>query len=201
MKSITISEANFSAFTINTALLRLPESYDSAIFLINNTFYFESFAIIRLIFEQLVYTINICDLSDEEFDKLSSSRRKSDLSSTNINKIKKLLPELKLGTFYRDLSSATHVGLEQAGKFIQYNEEFDKVMIVSRTPQMAIEAAFYLLRIIDIHQIIFEYSLRAYLPSYLKNRSINSKDFSVIKNRKTRIQALKFEEEFKLLHD
>lgn len=199
LRSINFIEESVRSVAVDTTLTRLSESYESVIFLINNIFYFESFAIIRLIFEQLVYCINICDISDEEYDSLSKNRLKNELSSTNINKIKKLFPNLNLGTFYKYLSSATHVGIREAGKFIEYNQEIERVVIVSRTVRMALDASFHLLRVLDIHQIVFEYSLKEHLPTNLKNRSINSENFKIIENRKTRSQALKFNEEFKSL--
>lgn len=199
LRSIIFKTENVRSIAVDTTLTRLIESYESSIFLINNLFYFESFSIIRLIFEQLVYCINICDISDEEYDTLSKNRIKNELSSTNIYKIKKLFPDLSLGTFYQYLSSATHVGIGEAGKFIEFNKELGRVVIVSRTVRMALDAAFHLLRVLDIHQIVFEYSLKEHLPNNLKNRSVDSKSLKIMNDRKIRIEGLKFNEEFKLL--
>lgn len=64
---------------------------------------------------------------------------------------------------------------------------------------MALDAAFHLLRVLDIHQIVFEYSLKEHLPNNLKNRSVDSKSLKIMNDRKIRIEGLKFNEEFKLL--
>lgn len=199
LRIINFNKESVRSIAVDTTLTRLSESYESVIFLINNIFYFESFAIIRLIFEQLVYCINICDISDEEYGSLSKNRKKNELNSTNINKIKKLFPDLNLGALYRYLSSATHIGIREVGKFIKYDQEIERVVIVSRTVRMALDASFHLLRVLDIHQIVFEYSLKEHLPTNLKNRSINSEDFKIIENRKIRTQTLKFIKQFKSL--
>ena len=198
LRSIDFHEEHVRSIAVDSTLTRLAESYEAAIFLINNIFYFESFSIIRLIFEQLVFCINICDMSDEEYSSMSKNKLKKQLSSTNIHKIKKLFPEQNLGSFYKYLSGATHVGVGQAAKFVTYDYELNRVT-VSRTVRMAIDAAFHLLKVLDIHRLTFEYSLKEYLPLHLKNKSIDSDTFKALTNRKIKSQAIKFNEEFKLL--
>lgn len=88
-EKIKYSEENIRTFGVHTSLLRLKNSYEICIFLINLGYYFEANTIIRLIFEQLVYCINLSDVTDEEFVRLKP--RDLQLSSTNVKKLQILL--------------------------------------------------------------------------------------------------------------
>lgn len=157
---IDLKEDLIKLVAIESALIRLSNSYESAFFLIRNQLFFESMAIIRMIFEQLNYCINICDMSNDEFILMSKKKTKISLDSTNINKLKKLVPELKIGTNYSYLSEITHIDLKHVNNFIRLDPDDNSYYLSFKNYKTTFTSALYLLWVIDLHSFVFEYSLR-----------------------------------------
>jgi hypothetical protein len=156
------------SLAVDTTFTRLPNSYECAGFLIKNHFFFESVSIVRMIFEQLVYCINTFDLTDEKFNNLSKNESKKILSPTNISRLRLTLTDIKVDKLYSYLSEITHIDYKQLGRYISFDQKEGKVVIIAKNIHQSIESAILLLRVIDIHCLVFEYTLKNHLSTKLE---------------------------------
>jgi hypothetical protein len=188
LNSIKIDEHSVSSIAVVTTLNRLVNSYESAFFLINNHLYFESVAILRIIFEQLAFCMSICDMTDEEYDALSKSIRKQKLSPTNIQKIKQIFNgDTEIGPLYSYLSEINHIDFKKIPTFLSFDKQDESVNMTLRSIHQSIEVAINLLGIIDIHSVILEYSLRKHIKGKYKYIENNGDKFHIRRGRPIRI--------------
>lgn len=149
-----------------------------------------------MIFEQLAYCINISDVSDNEFIKFSKNKIKYELSSTNINKLRRLITDTEIGKMYSYLSELTHIDYKHMNKYISYDNDIKSVMITLKNINQSIESALLLLHVVDIHSIVLEYSLKKYIKNGFKYIINNEPEIRINKNRPMKININKFNQEF-----
>lgn len=162
--SINYKEEHIRVFGVHMSLQRLKYSYEVCNFLIYMGYYFEANTIIRLIFEQLNYCVNLADITDEDFKKLKPSS--PFLSPTKIRKLDTLMTDLDIGFLYGDLSNKAHMNITEASKYIKWNKEIKQVMIVERSQHLTLISANLLLIMCYIHENVLEYSFKDYLTSF-----------------------------------
>jgi hypothetical protein len=162
--SIEYKEEHIRVFGAHMSLQRLKYSYEVAMFLIYMGYYFEANTIIRLILEQLIYCVNLADITDEEFKDLKPSSPL--LSPTKLKKLDNLIIDLNIGSLYGDLSNKAHMNITEASKYIKWNNDIKQVMIVERSQQLTLISANLLLVICYIHESVLEYCFRDYLTTF-----------------------------------
>lgn len=171
-------EERIVTFGIVAALKRLTISYDSCILLINLGCYFEANCIIRMIFEQLNYCTNICDLSDEDYEsKLKSCDNV--LKPNSILKLKTIIKHIDVGRLYGSLSRKAHIDNSEFHKFIQYDKTIKDHLITIRSRKETSISAILLLVVAYINEVVLEYSFKEYIS-----------DFEFIKYENNRYSAL-----------
>ncbi|PXY02314.1 hypothetical protein DF185_06610 [Marinifilum breve] len=197
--SINFVGETISSLAVETTLHRLRNSYECSLLLMGQMFYFETIALIRQIFEQLAYCMNICDMTNDEFTNLSESGRKHKLRTTNIHNLKEFLTDRNIGALYSYLSQISHIDAKQIGKFISYDEQIKKVVVQMKSPIQVAESALLLLGIIDIHTVVLEYSLRIHLKSKYKYITKENGQYYISQNRKVKNLYTKYRLEFDAL--
>lgn len=136
--SIDSTEFVFGKHISFMALTRLRESYRACMTLIRMGFYFESYSVIRLIFEQLCWVLaNYSHSDDIDIDKFIQPTK-------SISYAKKKFKNV--GSFYYSLSHLAHISNNTIGLYISNNEDnftltFSKVEFVLET-QIALYSLF-----------------------------------------------------------
>ncbi|MCW4468960.1 hypothetical protein OGH69_08300 [Flavobacterium sp. MFBS3-15] len=165
-EEILYKEEKIVIFGAHIALKRLQISYDTCMMLINLGCFVEADCIIRMIFEQLSYCVNICDLSNAEFQEKTQSKRDKIFDSTNISKIKKIIQLLDLGRLYSNLSKKAHIDLDVIYKFFMYDHSINDTKIVFRSKDETIICATLLYIICYIHEVVLEYVFKEYINKF-----------------------------------
>lgn len=167
-KTIEFYEESVSSLASDTSLTRTENSYQIVLFLIRLGYYFEANTIIRQIFEQFSYVINICDLSDEEYREIRKSKRRTEkeLSVTNINKLKNLIIDIKIGRFYSRLSKMAHIDIKEVQKIVEYDHDIERVMVINRSRSLTLISAQMVYILCYIHEIVLEYAFKKYLTEF-----------------------------------
>jgi len=138
------------------ALTRLSESYRACLMLIRMGFYFESYSIIRMIFEQLCWTLANYTLNDYDgLDKLIQPTKSITYAKTKFKFI---------GTFYNNLSHFAHISNNALGNYISQGENefiltYSKAEYVYET-QIALYSLIKMQ--IDIIEIIYNEEIKGY---------------------------------------
>ena len=164
-EDINYKEERTVIFGLHMALKRLKISYESCIMLINLGCFIEADCIIRLIFEQLNYCINICELSDEEFQKKMESNDKI-LNPTTIHKLKNIIKHIDIGRLYGTLSKKAHLDISQVGNFIKYDNNIGNHLVTLRSRDESSISALLLLIVCYIHEVVLEYSFKEYIHKF-----------------------------------
>ncbi|MBY8962822.1 hypothetical protein KJK34_08685 [Flavobacterium sp. D11R37] len=163
---IPYKEEKIVIFGAHLALKRLQISYDTCMMLINLGCFVEADCIIRMIFEQLSYCVNICDLSDAEFHEKTESKRDKIFDSTNISKIKKIIQLLDLGRLYSNLSKKAHIDLDVISKFVMYDHSINDTKIIFQSKDETIICATLLYIMCYIHEVVLEYVFKEYINKF-----------------------------------
>ncbi len=112
---IDSSELPFGKHICYLALTRLSESYRACLMLIRMGFYFESYSIIRMIFEQLCWCLANYTLTDDgDFEKLIQPTKSIMYAKAKFTYI---------GNFYNKLSDFAHISNNALGNYISLGEE------------------------------------------------------------------------------
>lgn len=97
------------------AMTRLSESYRACMMLIRMGFYFESYSIIRMIFEQLCWTLANYTLTDDDnLEKLIQPTKSISYAKSKFKNI---------GVFYYSLSHMAHISNNTIGLYLSQNED------------------------------------------------------------------------------
>lgn len=164
-EQINYKEEHTVIFGIQAALKRLETSYESCIMLINLGCFIEADCIVRLIFEQLNYCTNICELSDEGFQKKLKSNDKI-LNPTSIYKLKTIIEHIDIGRLYGTLSKNAHIDISQVSKFMQYDQNIKGHLVTYRSREQSSVSALLLLIICYIHEVVLEFSFKEYIDKF-----------------------------------
>lgn len=169
LNSINFQPETTSSIACDTVFSRLQTTIKSIHFHINFGYYYESFALIRLLLEQLAYAYTASMVSTGEI--------KGFLSPTeSIKPLKKLLPNS--GKIYGILSKYSHLDKSTINKYIVFKDE--KVFTVHHSIYFSLEACLFYLHLLEYQNIVFEYSFRNYLKEFLFIKKDNNS--YVIKN-------------------
>ena len=157
LEKLTLKDQSVISLGLKSTFMRLENSYESILFLINNQFFFESITINRLIFEQLNYCFNLAQFTPKEYENLTQNQIKKDLSVTNIKRLKSFLPNSEIGKFYSDLSELAHIDVKRINEYLGFSEDVKDHVITMKSIHQSIISAIFLLRNIEIHGVVFEY--------------------------------------------
>lgn len=157
LDKLTLKDQNVITLGLTSTFMRLENSYESILFLINNQFFFESITINRLIFEQLNYCFNLAQFTPKEFENLTQNQIKKDLSVTNIKRLKNFLPNSGIGKFYSDLSELAHIDVKRINEYLEFSDDVKDNVITMKSIHQSIISAIFLLKNIEIHGVVFEY--------------------------------------------
>jgi hypothetical protein len=149
----------FNMFLSLATLLRVTASINSLRYLILNGYYFESFSIMRLIFEQIAYANKLSKVSESEVAKVIPTRC--------INDLKAVIPNAVV--LYGRLSEVTHIDFQKTQEFFGVNEEtgeMDADIVVMRSPKNNFEMLFQTFVILDVYDLVTEWVFREYLDKY-----------------------------------
>lgn len=158
--SIKFKEISFtdnetvSSFACATVITRLSATFQAVHSLIHLGYYFESFALIRMIMEQLAYAYTASDLKDDLSNILSPTK--------SITRLAEFYP--KTGKLYGILSKKAHIDQSQVGKYIKVKN--GKMYTQLYSIDYSLELCTALLIILDLQYVVFEYSFRKYLKSF-----------------------------------
>jgi hypothetical protein len=200
-ETIQINDQEIKIIAIHTALLRLRTSYEVCLFLIKLGYYFEANTIIRQIFEQFAFCINISDITNKAYDEIweTKSKKKKEFESTNISKFKNLITDLKIGVIYSDLSKKAHIDIEEAFKYLDFDNENGHAIIIKRSRNLTKTSAYLLYIMCYLHETVLEYSFKEYIKNYkfltIENNIFKSKPNKIyVKSLKEIQEALIAEE-------
>ncbi|PVW15309.1 hypothetical protein [Marixanthomonas spongiae] len=198
LSKIKLTHRNDITLGITANFHRLQNSYECSVFLIKNKYFFESMSINRMIFEQINYCYNLYDLGQEEFDKANAKILSKKLKSTNINKLKKALPNSQLGSFYSYLSEIAHIDFKQLNNYLHFDkdEDEDEYIVTYKSIFQSIESALVLLKIIDLQSIILEYTLSKFSNVTLEFIEHNNTKIIPCKNRATKKLLILYQKNF-----
>jgi hypothetical protein len=202
LNSIELKEESDITLGLVSTFGRLINSYETSIFLIKTNYYFESISINRLIFEQLNYCFNLIHLSKNDFKSNNSKILRQKLSPTDINKLKKFIPDSQIGQFYSYLSEVTHIDFRQIGKYLSYSDTVDGYTITMKSIEQSIESALILMKLVDIHAIVFEYTFKDFADFKFSNIVKKENRYLPKPERQTKKLLIKYNEAFlKLLKE
>lgn len=170
LKFPTETPSNFACLTV---LTRLETTFRSIHSLISLGYYFESFAMIRLVLEQLAYayTAALVDIEKTDFQSPTKS----------ISELKKFYS--KAGLLYGILSKKAHIDKSEIHKYIEIED--GQVFTLNNSIEFSLEVSFYLPAILDIQYCVFEFCFKQQLDVF--NCIALTKDgFAIMPDRKTK---------------
>jgi hypothetical protein len=127
------------------ALWRLQTSLYSALILLRQSFFYETIAVIRIIFEQISWVYSIYSLKDlKDIMEVSPTR--------SISKIKGIFPSA--GKIYGFLSEHAHLSTKLISNYIEIFDEFADVTIKDSTKNKQTMYALFLM--VDLYAIVSE---------------------------------------------
>lgn len=127
------------------ALLRLWGSFHSVILLISQKYAFESFSILRMIFEQIAWSFYVYEMLGEE--KIVNTK-----SHKTIAKLKELIPNS--GRLYGLLSTQAHLDPIIHNQYLKYDDK--RYFVIYSSPELINIALYLLLYLVDTYRIISE---------------------------------------------
>lgn len=164
------------------ALTRLRVSYRACLMLIRMGFYFESYSIIRMIFEQLCWTLaNYTLTDDDDLDKLIQPTKSIAYAKTKFKYI---------GTFYNNLSHFAHISNNALGNYISQGE--DGFILTYSKAEYVYETQIALYSLIKMQINIIEFLYNDEIKNYRYYGLDEGKDIRLIGER-----FLKFEDRLK----
>lgn len=185
LDQINLVEKNDLTLRIISNLKRLHNSYESAMFLIKRYFFFESISLVRIIFEQLNYCYKLSNINVNNDINWESKSVRNKLSSTDINELKKVFPEGKIGRLYSYLSEYTHIDSKVVNRYVSYDSDKDDHLITTRSILQAIEGSLTFLNVTGVHSVILECSLHKFSDIELKNITCTNGVLSINQMRKS----------------
>lgn len=148
------NKETFGSFLSEAAFRRLESSYEAVVLLILKGNYFEGHSILRIILEQLSWIYFVSDLKTIDKNLLPSNK--------TISKLKRLIPEI--GKLYGFLSDKTHISHKYFSIFLKSEKKGNFIEL--KSTKYSIYVAYILLKILDIHGIVLEYSFKNYLTDF-----------------------------------
>ncbi len=194
---VQIKEETAISLGLTACFNRLINSYESSLFLLKNQYYFESYSINRLIFEQINYCFNLIHLKHDDFSNHSKKQLRVRLNPTDINKLKNFLPGSEIGRFYSYLSEVTQIDYKQIGRYLSYRESINDHVVTMKSVIQSIDSALTLLKIVDIHSIVFEYAFKGLCDIDFKYLLVNDSGYSFNPERQSKKLSFQYHEEFK----
>ncbi|WP_299229151.1 hypothetical protein [uncultured Psychroserpens sp.] len=178
LKKLDLSNGGIKIIASHAIFLRLNASFKAVNYLIKFGVYFESFSILRLIFEQLAFSYSI-SISDGDPDNFKSPTKA-------ISDLKKYLKYA--GKLYGVLSKATHIDRSTINEYLKIKEDMNHVVLNST--DYSLKACNHLLLIIDALECIFEFVFFDYMQD-IKYLNLENKE-PIGKDRETAVNYRKF---------
>ncbi|MBF9253747.1 hypothetical protein I2I11_10620 [Pontibacter sp. 172403-2] len=157
-----------------TAFSRLQATFCSVHSLISLGYYFESFALIRLVLEQLAYVYTASMVEDGKGSFQSPTKSISQLAKFHT----------QAGKLYGILSKKTHIDKSEVHKYIKIED--GKVYTLHNSIEFSLGASIYLLAVLDIQYCVFEFCFRQQLKDF-KCITPNEITCEIMDNRSTKI--------------
>lgn len=143
-ESITQGETLFFS-----SLIRLKQSFNSAVTLIRYGYFVEVITVYRLIYEQLCWA---CFVIDEKSEKNIIKNK----TSSNTKYLKEKINK-KYGKLYDDLSKGAHLAPKTIAKYLFLEDK--ELKILERSGKKSKEGIYYLILLFKIYIEIFQYSI------------------------------------------
>ncbi|MEC2709474.1 hypothetical protein P9Z39_28020 [Bacillus thuringiensis] len=143
-ESITQGETLFFS-----SLIRLKQSFNSAVSLIRYGYFVEVITVYRLIYEQLCWACFVIGEKSEE----NIIKNKT---SSNTKYLKEKINE-KYGKLYDDLSKEAHLAPKTIAKYLFLEDK--ELKILERSSKKSKEGLYYLILLFKIYIEIFQYSI------------------------------------------
>jgi hypothetical protein len=178
----------FNMFLALATLLRLPASFSSIRYLIMNGFYFETYSILRLAFEQLAYANKLSTVPEEKVKEI--------IPTMCINELKKHFP--MAGKVYGHLSEVTHIPFSRTREFFGTGDtgEVNGDSIVLQSPKNTYELLYHTFGVLDVYEVVTEWVFRDYLQGFNAWDKIGT-DFKIRTTRKYSGLAEEIQEKWK----
>ncbi|WP_242280939.1 hypothetical protein [Bacillus cereus group sp. BfR-BA-01347] len=143
-ESITQGETLFFS-----SLIRLKQSFNSAVSLIRYGYFVEVITVYRLIYEQLCWACFVIgEKSEENIIKNKTSSNTKYLKEKNNE---------KYGKLYDDLSKEAHLAPKTIAKYLFLEDK--ELKILERSSKKSKEGLYYLILLFKIYIEIFQYSI------------------------------------------
>lgn len=156
LNNIDFIPETVSSFACEGVFNRLQTTIKSIHFHLKFGYYFESFALIRLLLEQIAYAYTASKVANgKKLDFLSPSE--------SINQLKKIIP--KAGKMYGLLSKFSYIDKSTIYKYIEICD--GKIMTIHNSIFYSLEASIYYLNVLAYQNLVFEYCFCDYLKEYL----------------------------------
>ena len=154
-KNLNFDFETKSSFVCEATFSRLPTTFKSIHFHIKFGYYYESFALIRLVLEQLAFAYTASRVSEGFLEDFLSP-------TESIKYLKELIKDA--GKLYGSLSKKSHIDKSTIPKYLE--TENSQSHVTTHSVFFSLEASKYLLHIIDYQSIAFEYCFRGFLKDY-----------------------------------
>lgn len=171
LTSLPDTKASIACLTVFS---RLQATFCSVHSLISLGYYFESFALIRLILEQLAYVYTASMVEDGKGSFQSPTKSISQLSKFHT----------QTGKLYGILSKKTHIDKSEIYRYIKIQD--GKVYTLHNSIDFSLGASIYLLAVLDIQYCVFEFCFRQYLKDF-KCIALNRATYEILENRGTKM--------------
>ncbi|MBQ7578672.1 MAG: hypothetical protein IJT21_10460 [Synergistaceae bacterium] len=135
-----LSKTTEQLFTL--AMTRLYTSFKAAVILLNNGFFLEVNPVFRMILEQLGWAAYL--LQEKNIDNIKKNRVQH-----NINHLKTLLNDKRLGELYGYLSGKSHLEPSEINSYAAVNNDNQTVMIRDRSGKISEEITVILFSLLE----------------------------------------------------
>lgn len=151
LSNINFEEGTVSTIACSALFFRLAATFRSIHYCIKFYHYFEGFALIRLVLEQLAYAYTASQVYSGKFKTFLSPTK-------SLGILKNLMPNA--GRLYNILSKKAHIDKSEIHNYIKIENE--QHFVLMHDISYALEASAYLLLLLDFMNCTFEFCFKNY---------------------------------------
>lgn len=144
-----------SSFANESTFLRLKSTFNSINYHVKFGYLFETFAILKLLLEQLAYAYSCSQIEADEINDFKQPRK-------SLNKLKEIFPNI--GRLYGELNEYSHMEIKRIGEYLEIKD--NQSFVMQQSANFSLLSSLYYLQLIKCLNVVFEICFINYLGDF-----------------------------------